>query len=144
MASNDIPCRDDYRYFVDITTRWQDNDVYGHVNNVVYYAYFDTAANHLLIHQGGLDIQSAEVIGVVAESQCRYFSGVAYPDVLEAGVRIAHLGNRSVRYEIGIFRKGEYDARAAGYFVHVFVARASMRAVVIPDKLRAALAAYAT
>lgn len=139
MAADEIPLRHQYRYFVDITTRWQDNDVYGHVNNVVYYSYFDTAANHLLIREGGLDIQSADVIGVVAESQCRYFAGVEYPDLLEAGVRIAHLGNRSVRYEIAIFRKGEQEARAAGHFVHVFVDRASMRPVPIPDALRAAL-----
>lgn len=142
MAATDIPQRDDYRYFVDITTRWQDNDIYGHVNNVVYYAYFDTAANHLLIREGGLDIHAAGIIGVVAESQCRYFAGVAYPDALEAGVRIGHLGNRSVRYEIAIFRKGETEARAAGFFVHVFVERESMRAVPIPDALRSALAKY--
>ena len=138
----DIPQRGDYRYFVDITTRWQDNDVYGHVNNVVYYAYFDTAANHLLIREGGLDIAQASVIGVVAESQCRYFAGVAYPDELEAGVRIEHLGNRSVRYGIAIFRKGEAQARAAGHFVHVFVERATMTPVAIPAPLRAALARY--
>lgn len=137
-----VPLRSAYRYFVDITTRWQDNDVYGHINNVIYYAYFDTAANHLLIHQGGLDIASAQVIGVVAESQCRYFSGVSYPDMLEAGVRIEHLGNRSVRYGIAIFRKGEQEARAAGFFVHVFVERASMRSVAIPESLRTALARY--
>ena len=142
MAGNELPQRDDYRYFVDITTRWQDNDIYGHVNNVVYYSYFDTAANHLLIREGGLDIQSADVIGVVAESQCRYFAGVEYPDLLEAGVRIAHLGNRSVKYEIAIFRKGEQEARAAGYFVHVFVERATMRPVAIPDALRAALGRF--
>ncbi len=139
MAATDIPRRDDYRYFVDITTRWQDNDIYGHVNNVVYYAYFDTAANHLLIREGGLDIQAASVIGVVAESQCRYFAGVAYPDLLEAGVDIEHLGTRSVRYGIAIFRKGEQEARAAGFFVHVFVDRASMQPVPIPGALRAAL-----
>lgn len=142
MAAVEIPVRDDYRYFVDITTRWQDNDIYGHVNNVVYYSYFDTAANHLLIHEGGLDIQAAKIIGVVAESQCRYFAGVEYPDLLEAGVRIGHLGNRSVRYEIAIFRKGEQEARAAGYFVHVFVERDSMRPVTIPEGIRAALARH--
>lgn len=142
MAQREVLRRDDYNYFVDITTRWQDNDVYGHVNNVVYYAYFDTAANHLLIREGGLDIQAASIIGVVAESQCRYFAGVSYPDELEAGVRIAHLGNRSVRYEIAIFRKGEDEARAAGHFVHVFVERASMRPVAIPGNLRAALMRY--
>lgn len=137
--SADIPVRGDYRYFVDITTRWQDNDVYGHVNNVVYYSYFDTAANHLLIHEGGLDIQAAGVIGVVAESQCRYFAAVTYPERLQAGVRIEHLGNRSVRYGIAIFRGDEQEARAAGHFVHVFVERASLRPVAIPESLRAAL-----
>ncbi|MFZ5723338.1 MAG: acyl-CoA thioesterase [Pseudomonadota bacterium] len=143
MAAADIPTRDQYRYFVDITTRWQDNDVYGHVNNVVYYSYFDTAANHLLIHEGGLDILAADIIGVVAESQCRYFSGVAYPDVLEAGVRIEHLGNRSVRYGIAIFRQGEQAASAAGHFVHVFVERATMRPAGIPEPIRSALARHA-
>lgn len=143
MANTEIPLRDEYRYFVDITTRWQDNDIYGHVNNVVYYSYFDTAANHLLIREGGLDIQKADVIGVVAESQCRYFASVEYPGLLEAGVRIAHLGNRSVRYEIAIFRKGEQEARAAGHFVHVFVDRTAMRPVPIPEALRAALARHA-
>lgn len=142
MADIDIPRRDEYRYFIDISTRWQDNDIYGHVNNVVYYSYFDTAANHLLIREGGLDIQAADIIGVVAESQCRYCAGVAYPDELEAGVRIGQLGNRSVRYEIAIFRKGEQEARAAGFFVHVFVQRNTMRPVPIPDALRAALAKY--
>lgn len=142
MARQEIPQRDSYRYFVPVTTRWQDNDIYGHVNNVVYYAYFDTAANHLLIREGGLDIHAAGIIGVVAESQCSYFAGVAYPDELDAGVRIAQLGNRSVRYEIAIFRRGEQEARAAGYFVHVFVERASMRPVAIPESLRAALAKY--
>ncbi len=139
---DDIPLREDYRYFVGITTRWQDNDIYGHVNNVVYYSYFDTAANHLLIREGGLDIQTASVIGVVAESQCRYFAGVTYPELLEAGVRIEHLGSRSVRYGIAIFRQGEQQARAAGFFVHVFVERASMRPVAIPEPLRVALAHY--
>lgn len=142
MAGTDIPTRDQYGYFVDITTRWQDNDIYGHVNNVVYYSYFDTAANHLLIHEGGLDIQAATIIGVVAESQCRYFAGVEYPDLLEAGVRVEHLGNRSVRYGIAIFRKGEAEARAAGFFVHVFVERGSMRPVAIPERLREALSRY--
>lgn len=142
MAAVGIPLRDEYRYFVDITTRWQDNDVYGHVNNVVYYSYFDSAANHLLIREGGLDVQASGVIAVVAESQCRYFAAIAYPDEIEAGLRVAHLGNRSVRYEIGIFRRGEQEARAAGFFVHVFVERASMRPVAVPAPLRAALTRY--
>lgn len=142
MLDDRVPVRADYRYFVGITTRWQDNDIYGHINNVVYYSYFDTAANHLLIHEGGLDIASAQVIGVVAESGCRYFAGAGYPQSLEAGVRIEHLGNRSVRYGIAIFRQGEQEARAAGYFVHVFVERSSMQSTAIPERIRAALARY--
>ncbi|MFZ5756224.1 MAG: acyl-CoA thioesterase [Pseudomonadota bacterium] len=143
MANTDIPQRSDYRYFVDITTRWHDNDIYGHVNNVVYYSYFDSAANHLLIREGGLDIHAAGIIGVVAESQCRYLAGVSYPDELEAGVRIEHLGNRSVRYGIAIFRRGESAPRAAGHFVHVFVERATMKPVAIPEAIRTALMRYA-
>ncbi len=142
MFDDRVPVRDDYRYFVGITTRWQDNDVYGHINNVVYYSYFDTAANHLLIHEGGLDVASAQVIGVVAESGCRYFAGTSYPQSLEVGVRIEHLGNRSVRYGIAVFCQGEQEARAAGYFVHVFVGRSSMQSMAIPEQIRTALTRY--
>jgi acyl-CoA thioester hydrolase len=129
-----------YRYFQPITTRWMDNDVYGHVNNVTYYSYFDTIANHYLIHEGGLDIVTSPVIGLVVESRCSYRAPLAYPDKLRAGLRVDKLGNRSVTYGIGIFKEGEEQAAAHGYFVHVFVDRESRKAVPMPDRLREALA----
>lgn len=134
-----IPQRDDYHVFYPVTTRWADNDIYGHVNNVTYYAYFDTAANRYLIEQGGLDISDSTVVGYVVSSGCEYHAPVAYPDDLEAGLRVDRLGNSSVRYGIAIFRRGESEAVAHGYFVHVFVERETDRAVPIPAGLRAAL-----
>ncbi|MFB1294079.1 acyl-CoA thioesterase [Mycobacterium sp. pW049] len=129
----------DYRYFVPITTRWMDNDVYGHVNNVTYYSYFDTVANHFLIREGGLDIHTSPVIGLVVESKCSYLAPVAYPDELRAGLRVDKLTNRSVTYGVAIFGSSE-EAVAHGYFVHVFVDREARNAVPIPDRIRAALA----
>jgi acyl-CoA thioester hydrolase len=129
-----------YRYFLPITTRWMDNDVYGHINNVTYYSYFDTVANHYLIHEGGLDIHTASVIGLVVESKCSYLAPLAYPDRLRAGLRVDKLGNRSVTYGIGIFKEGEAQAAAHGYFVHVFVDRQTRKAVAMPERLREALA----
>ena len=133
------PARGRYPHFLSIATRWMDNDLYGHVNNVVYYAWIDTVVNRYLIEQGGLDIASAQVIGVAAESSCRYFASVAYPETVDAGLVIARLGRTSVVYEVGIFRRGEDAAAAAGHFVHVFVERASMRPVPVPARIRAAL-----
>ena len=133
MADKTRETRDRYPHFLDIPTRWMDNDIYGHVNNVVYYSYFDTVINEYLIREGGLDIHAAEVIGVCAESACRYHEGLSFPEVIDAGLRIGHLGRRAVRYEIGLFRKAE------GHFVHVFVERAGMAAVAIPDPIRAAM-----
>ena len=132
--------RDRFKHFLTIPTRWMDNDLYGHVNNVVYYSYFDTVINEYLIREGGLDIHDGQVIGVCAESACQYKAAFAFPEDVEAGLRVAHLGNRSVRYEIGLFKEGREEAAALGSFVHVFVERASMKAVPIPDGLRAALA----
>jgi acyl-CoA thioester hydrolase len=129
-----------YRYFVPITTRWMDNDVYGHINNVTYYSYFDTAANHYLIHEGGLDILSSPVIGLVVESKCSYRAPLAYPDRLRAGLRVDKLGNRSVTYGMAIFKEGDEQPAAHGHFVHVFVDRHSRKAVAIPERLREALA----
>ena len=129
-----------YRWFCDITTRWMDNDVYGHINNVTYYSYFDTAANLYLIREGGLDFSSAKVIAVVAESKCSYRAPLAYPEALRAGLRVDKLGNRSVRYGIGIFAGNNEIAAASGTFVHVFVDRASRAPVAIPDRIRIALA----
>jgi acyl-CoA thioester hydrolase len=128
-----------YPHFDVVPTRWMDNDIYGHVNNVVYYSYFDTVINRYLIREGGLDIAAGEVIGVVAESNCRYFRGLAFPMEIDAGLAVGKLGRSSVRYEIGLFRRGEAEIAAEGYFVHVFVDRISRRPVPIPERLRQAL-----
>ncbi|WNG58722.1 acyl-CoA thioesterase [Archangium gephyra] len=137
---SDVETSDRYRYFLPITTRWMDNDAYGHINNVTYYSYFDTVANHYLIHEGGLDIVSSPIIGLVVESRCTYKAPLAYPDRLRAGLRVDKLGNRSVTYGIGIFKEGEEQAAAHGYFVHVFVDRQSRKAVHMPERMREALA----
>ena len=129
----------DYRYFLPITTRWMDNDVYGHVNNVTYYSYFDTVANHFLIREGGLDIHTSSVIALVVESKCSYRAPVAYPDELTAGLRVDKLGNRSVTYGVAIFASGDDDPVAQGHFVHVFVDREGRTAVPIPERIREAL-----
>ena len=131
--------RSAFTYFASLPTRWSDNDMYGHVNNVVYYSYFDTAIAGLLLEEGGLDPWNAEVIGMVVENGCRFHSSVAYPDRVTAGVGIARLGTSSVRYIIGIFRNDEVKASAEGHFVHVFVDRATQRPAVIPPRIRAVL-----
>ena len=137
---SDYPtARADYHYFTRITTRWMDNDIYGHVNNVTYYSYFDTAANRYLIEEGGLDITDGTIVGYVVNSGCEYHAPITYPESVEAGVRVDRLGNSSVQYGIAIFREGEEQAAAHGHFVHVFVGRAENRSVPIPDNLRAAL-----
>lgn len=133
----------DYPYVIDITTRWMDNDVYGHVNNVTYYSYFDTAANTFLIERGGLDIHTADVIGLVVESACSYHAPVAFPDALRAGVRVDRLGNRAVTYGIGIFTADSDEAVANGHFVHVFVERESRTSTAIPIGIRTALESIA-
>jgi acyl-CoA thioester hydrolase len=130
--------RADFPHLLEIQTRWNDNDLYGHVNNVVYYAYFDTVINRYLIEAGGLDIHGG-AIGVCVESQCRYLKSIAFPERLEAGLRVAKLGKSSVTYELGIFAAGSPDLCAIGSFVHVFVDRATRRPVPIPDRVRAAL-----
>jgi acyl-CoA thioester hydrolase len=128
-----------YPYFLAIPTRWMDNDVYGHLNNVVYYSFFDTVINTYLIEQASLDIHSGGVIGLCVESQCRYAQPLAFPGAVDAGLRVAHLGRSSVRYEIGLFAAGREDAAAEGHFVHVFVDRASRKSVPLPTDLREAL-----
>lgn len=138
-AANGPQLRGDYRHFLPISTRWMDNDVYGHVNNVVYYAYFDTVVNEYLIAKGVLDIAGSPAIGLVIETSCRYFSPIAFPDRIEAGMRVRKLGNSSVRYEIGLFREGDDEAVAQGQFVHVYVDRETRRSVRIPDDIRAVL-----
>jgi acyl-CoA thioester hydrolase len=127
-----------YRRFIPITTRWADNDAYGHVNNVTYYSYFDTAVNQHLIERGALDVKQSDEIGVVVETMCRFFRPVAFPDRLEAGLRLGRLGKSSVRYEIGIFRAGESEAAAAGHFVHVYVRRSDFAVVPVPAAVRRA------
>lgn len=139
MTSKTAPLRDDFAIFSAIDTRWMDNDVYGHVNNVTYYSYFDTAVNRYLVENGLLDIGHSPVIGLVVETGCRYFSSVAFPEALEIGVKVAHLGNSSVRYELGVFKKEEPAASACGHFVHVYVDRESRRPVPLPAALRQAL-----
>jgi len=119
--------RSAYPVFRTIGTRWMDNDVYGHVNNVVYYGWFDTAVNAHLIEQGALDIHAGEVIGLVIETQCNYFAPLAFPQTIEAGLRVAHLGSSSVRYEIGLFAQGEPLTAACGHFIHVYVDRQTRR-----------------
>ena len=124
--------RSAYRAFRSISTRWADNDVYGHVNNVVYYSWFDTAVNAHLIEQGVLDIHAGGTIGLVIETQCNYFAPLAFPQTVEAGIRVAKLGGSSVRYEVGLFAQGEAMTAAAGHFVHVYVDRDTRRPVPVP------------
>ena len=131
--------RGDFRHFQAIQTRWMDNDGYRHVNNVVYYSFFDTVVNGYLVSKGVLDQDSSEAIGLVVETRCNYFSPIAFPDMVHAGIRVTNLGNSSVRYEVGIFRNDAQAASAQGHFVHVYVDRASNRPVPIPAAVRAAL-----
>jgi acyl-CoA thioester hydrolase len=131
--------REDYAHRLAMPTRWADNDVYGHVNNVEYYAFFDTLINTWLIEEGGLDIHGGDVIGVCAESSCRYYASFAFPDVIEGALRVGHLGRSSVRYEIGLFKAGMEHPAATGEFVHVFVDRAQRRPAAMGARLRGAL-----
>jgi len=128
-----------YPHHLAIPTRWKDNDVYGHVNNVEYLSYFDTVINGYLITEGGLDIHTGEVIGLCAESHCEYRAGFTFPETVDAGLRVTRLGRSSVRYEIGLFRAGEEPPAATGWFVHVFVTRETRRPAEIPAALREAL-----
>jgi acyl-CoA thioester hydrolase len=139
----DRPLIDAYPYVTTITTRWMDNDIYGHINNVAYYSFFDSAANQFLIERGGLDIANATIIGLVVESKCAYHAPLAYPQVLRAGVRVDRLGNRAVTYGIAIFAEGDDRAAAHGHFVHVFVERETRTPVAIPASLRGALSSIA-
>jgi acyl-CoA thioester hydrolase len=131
--------RDAYPHIETLQTRWADNDVYGHVNNVEYYAFFDTVINRWLIREGGLDIHGGDVIGVCAESHCTYADGFAFPDDIEAGLRVGRLGNSSVTYEIGLFAVDVVAPAATGWFVHVFVDAATRRPAEMPPRLRASL-----
>jgi acyl-CoA thioester hydrolase len=131
--------RSDYAHQSTITTRWMDNDIYGHVNNVTYYSYFDTAVNRYLIEAGVLDIHGGAVIGLVIETHCNYFAPLAFPKNVEAAIRVAHIGRSSVRYEIGLFEEGQEQAAACGHFVHVYVGRESRRPTPLPDDFVQAL-----
>ncbi len=131
--------RNQYRHFLVIPTRWMDNDVYGHVNNIIYYSYFDTVVNGYLIDQGVLNIEQSPIIGLVVETQCRFFKPITFPDTVHAGLRVARLGDRSVRYEIGLFRNDEEIAAAQGHFIHVYVERTTRRATELPPETRKAL-----
>ncbi|MBN9341406.1 MAG: acyl-CoA thioesterase [Comamonadaceae bacterium] len=133
--------RSAFRAFKAIGTRWMDNDVYGHVNNVVYYSWFDTAVNAHLIEQGALDIHGGQTIGLVIETQCNYFAPLAFPQAVDAGIRVAHVGTSSVRYELGLFAADEPLSAASGHFVHVYVDRATRRPVALPQRLREVLQA---
>jgi acyl-CoA thioester hydrolase len=143
MSSSDMrpqaEPRSAYRLFRPITTRWMDNDAYGHVNNVVYYSFFDTAVNAYLIEAGALQIDTSPVIGLVIETHCNYFSSLAFPQAVDAGLRVAHVGRSSVRYEVGLFGAGEPLTAAAGHFIHVYVDRQTRRPAPLPDALLRAL-----
>ncbi len=135
------PVRAQFSAFTQISTRWSDNDIYGHVNNSVYYFWFDTAVNEYLIKAGALDIHAGAVIGLVVETGCAYFAPTAFPDLIHAGVRVDHIGTSSVRYAVGLFANDEDAAAAAGHFTHVYVDRETRRPVPVPDALRTALEA---
>lgn len=131
--------RADYKHFTPIQTRWMDNDIYAHVNNVVYYSYFDTIVNGYLVGEGTLDIHKSDVVGLVVETGCRYFAPLEFPQTLDGGLRVAKIGNSSVRYELAIFKQGEDAPAAEGHFVHVYVDRETRRPVNLPPELRSAL-----
>ncbi|SAK81410.1 thioesterase family protein [Caballeronia fortuita] len=131
--------RAQYAHFLPISTRWSDNDVYGHINNVVYYSYFDTVVNEYLLRAGVLDFSEGATIGLVVETRCNFFAPVVFPEPIEAGLRVEKLGNTSVRYEVAIFTQGADEAAAQGHFVHVYVDRVTRRPVSLPAPLVSAL-----
>lgn len=133
--------RSDYAHFRVLTTRWMDNDSYRHLNNTVYYSFFDTAVCQYLIENGALDIQKSPVIGLVAETKCGYFKEVSFPSVVHAGLRVGRLGTTSITYEVALFRDDDDDACAQGYFVHVYVDRVTSQPVPLPEVLKKAVAA---
>ncbi|MEM7504532.1 MAG: thioesterase family protein [Pseudomonadota bacterium] len=131
--------REHFLHFLPIQTRWNDMDKYGHINNMVYYGYFDTAVTEYIVRYGGLDTSESDVVGLVVESHCNYFRPLSFPDVIECGVRVGRLGRSSVRYEIGVFSSDADSAAALGHFVHVYVTRHDSRPTPVPSALRAAL-----
>ncbi|RKG35475.1 acyl-CoA thioesterase [Acinetobacter guerrae] len=134
--------RDQFHFFLNIQTRWADNDIYGHVNNVTYYSYFDTAANSLLIQHAGFDIHQSPIIGLVVDSACSFFQELSFPESIEVGVAIAKIGNSSLRYELAIFKQHHIEPSAQGHFVHVFVDRENRKSTAVPDAMRKALEFY--
>ena len=138
----EIKNRNDYPFLFPIQTRWADNDIYGHVNNVTYYSYFDTAANALLIQKAGFDIHHSPIIGLVVNSSCNFLEELTYPEIIEVGVAIAKIGNSSLTYDLAIFKQGKGEASAQGQFVHVFVERATKKSTSIPQEMRDALKNY--
>ncbi len=131
--------RGNYRRFLEIPTRWMDNDVYQHVNNVNYYSFFDTVVNEYLMSEGVLDYESGDVVGFVVETCCQYHRPLRFPDVIDAGLRVAKIGTSSVRYEVALFRVGDESVAATGHFVHVYVRRPELRPTPLSDALREAL-----
>ncbi|MCL6231529.1 acyl-CoA thioesterase [Acinetobacter amyesii] len=134
--------RQNYRFLFPIQTRWADNDMYGHVNNVTYYSYFDTAANALLIQHAGFDLRNTPIIGLVVDSACSFLQELSYPEIIEVGVAIEKIGNSSVRYDLAIFKQGQNEAAAQGHFVHVFVDRQTRKSTSIPEDMRDALTQF--
>ncbi|MCH7393226.1 acyl-CoA thioesterase [Acinetobacter dispersus] len=142
MSKPTLKQREQFRFFFPIQTRWADNDIYGHVNNVTYYSYFDTAANSLLIQKTSFDIHNSEVIGLVVDSACSFLQELSFPEVVEVGVAIGKIGNSSLRYELAIFKQGQNKAAAQGHFVHVFVDRENRKSTAIPQAIREVLHQY--
>lgn len=136
MSKPVLKNRDQFKFFLDIQTRWADNDIYGHVNNVTYYSYFDTAANALLIQKTGFDIHQSQSIGLVVDSACSFFQELSFPEIIQVGVAIGKIGNTSLRYELAIFKQGQDQASAQGHFVHVFVDRETRKTVPISESTR--------
>ncbi len=142
MSKPILKTREQFKFFFSIQTRWADNDIYGHVNNVTYYSYFDTAANSLLIQKTGFDIHHSKMIGLVVDSACSFLQELSFPEVVDVGVAIGKIGNSSLRYELAIFKQNQQLAAAQGHFVHVFVDRESRQTVTIPQTMRDLLAEY--
>ncbi|MCH7313328.1 thioesterase family protein [Acinetobacter sp. ANC 3882] len=142
MTKPTLKRREQFKFLFPIQTRWADNDIYGHVNNVTYYSYFDTAANSLLIQKTGFDIHNSEIIGLVVDSACSFLQELSFPEVVEVGVAIGKIGNSSLRYELAIFKQDQPNAAAQGHFVHVFVDRENRKSIAIPQSMRDVLSQY--
>jgi len=142
MSKPILKIREQFKFFLPIQTRWADNDIYGHVNNVTYYSYFDTAANSLLIQKMGFDIHHSTIIGLVVDSACSFLQELAFPEIIEVGVAIGKVGHSSLRYELAIFKQGQQQAAAQGHFVHVFVDRQNRKSTAIPEHMRRVLTEY--